>query len=237
MWSGYLHLCAGSYNMIKGNQFRQMASGGLLKRSSGPWMGMLLFILSTAVFAREAAPPEQPSSKNTDAPSKTKGEQKAKHPKQRFRVQITMGDGRKANGKIIFRAPDTFVVEHTRDKIQYSKKISLEQIQSIQIKQWKGKEIGRRKDGGIVYDFEPFSYTIIDQNGGELKKEGEFLYFLKTVYFENPNGNTTLFTYWRDLKKPDGTWYTGIHGPDSGIRNQPHPDVIQTILFRQDDPS
>ena len=48
---------------------------------------------------------------------------------------------------------------------------------------------------------------------------------------ENKNGKVALFTFWVDLKRPDGKWHTGLSGPESGVRVMCHPEVVRRIDF------
>ncbi len=145
-------------------------------------------------------------------------------------AKVTLGDGRTVEGNIGFKAPENVIVEHISEGITYKKKVHLDKIQAIEMNRWKSVHVGKNKKGNL-YDFKISNYTIILPDGLHLNISDDLFPFLRIIQLENKNGLTVLYTYWRDLKHENGTWYTGISGPEKGERVTPHPDVLKKIEF------
>ncbi len=152
----------------------------------------------------------------------------------RLNVSVTLGDGRKVEGILSLRAPDSFTLRHSREGITYEKKLSLPGIRAVEIRRWKGIPVRKNRQGEI-YRFEPASYVVELKDDSNLVHEGELFSFLKEPLLKNRNGSVKLFSYWLDLRREDNTWYTGMEGPVDGFRNVPHKDVIKRIDFFGDD--
>ena len=141
-----------------------------------------------------------------------------------------LGNGREVTGSTELRTPETLVVRHTRDGILYEKTISIRDIASIELKRWEGRLVAQRSEGDL-YRFSVRDYQIEMRDGFQMTVQGNFLPFLEQVVLENANGSVTLFSYWLDLLRQDGTWFTGLSGPVAGTRVVCHEDVIKKILF------
>ncbi|MCR9141701.1 MAG: hypothetical protein NXI24_05570 [bacterium] len=146
-----------------------------------------------------------------------------------FHVGITLGDGRRLKGKIRVRVPERLSITHVVDGIQYRKLVRPEEIQAIELKRWRGRLV-RQQEKGQIFQFDVDRYTI-ELNGGQvLKRDGELFVFLNQFVLENENGSVQLFSFWGDLQKKDGSWFTGMQGPSTS-RVAAHKDVVQRIEF------
>lgn len=54
---------------------------------------------------------------------------------------------------------------------------------------------------------------------------------LLNIEIKNNNGETTLFSFWVDLKYPDGKWYSGLPSlkPNQEFREDCLKDVVKMI--------
>ncbi len=174
-----------------------------------------------------ATPSSSPKKGNTLTLKNSASQSQTNFTKQ---TQILLGDGRSVKGTIRIKVPDTIDIQHTKDGIQYTKSIQMEEVTSIELKNWKGKFI-KRKSQGTIYSFEVVRY-IIHLNGGQtLLRIGYFLPFLREIVLTNSNGNVRLYSYWLDLYLKKGTWHTGQKGAPNTEWNVSHSDVIKKIIF------
>jgi len=150
-----------------------------------------------------------------------------------LQVKVTLGDGRLVQGKVEFQAPREMLLQHTRDQITYEKLLRIGDIGSIEFLQWDGRKVKDARDG-TIFEFRPAELLLTLKNGQELNRSGE-LPFLNEFILNNENGRVKLFTYWLDLRKSDGTWYTAIDGPQLK-RRVCHKDIIKKIDFKEDHP-
>ncbi|MBE7437667.1 MAG: hypothetical protein HS115_04360 [Spirochaetales bacterium] len=148
-------------------------------------------------------------------------------------VKVTLGDGRTVQGKVEFQAPREMLLQHTRDQITYEKLLRIADIGSIEFLQWNGRKVKDSRDGS-VFEFRPAELVLTLKSGQELQRSGE-LPFLNEFVLSNENGRVKFFTYWLDLRKADGTWYTAIEGPQLK-RKVCHKDIIKKIDFSTDHP-
>jgi len=196
--------------------------------------------LSPAVYAKPSSKSEkQVTSADKPSPDKEPRQQtpepyqeKIPEKTREYAIdsRLTLGDGRTVRGTIRFRAPETLTLVHESEGVKYEKNIPFSEIESVEITKWKGKFLKEGK-AGLVYEFGPDEYRINLRAGHELRRVGDFFTFLRQIKTENKNGIVVLFTYWIDLKKPDGSWYTGLSGPETGARVVSHPDVVRKIEF------
>lgn len=185
---------------------------------------------ATPVNKESDKPKQEPSPDQNRSEKPTQDEKKEKA--YVVESRITLGDGRIVNGRLKFNAPEKITLVHEAEGIQYEKVIGIGEISSIEILKWKGKFLRENKNG-MVYEFAAEEFRIRLKDAHELRKSGGLFPFLRKIPLENKNGQIQVFTFWMDLKKPDGTWYTGIAGPDTGLRNTCHPDVIRRIDFEK----
>ncbi|MEQ8350631.1 MAG: hypothetical protein RH862_04055 [Leptospiraceae bacterium] len=182
--------------------------------------GIILIALVLASFAAYA---EQPSSK--DGPEMRE---------YAARAEITLGDDRVVSGKSKFTAPESFIFQHNREGVQYEKTIHARDVRALHFQKWEPQKVGENKQGD-VYRFQVTSFRIELKDGYTLQVNNGLPNFWESFYVENDNGRVRFFTYWMDLyKKEDGSWYTGMEGPPSGVRSFPHKDVIRKIEFHVD---
>ncbi|MCE9599741.1 MAG: hypothetical protein K8S54_17410 [Spirochaetia bacterium] len=182
---------------------------------------------------KEEGRTDKPAEKPAERPDNPQPADKEKQRDFAIESRMTLGDGRSVRGLIRFKAPETLTLTHESEGIKYEKRIGMMEIAHVEITKWKGKFIKENKSG-MIYEFVPEEYKIRLRDGGELRRSGDFFAFFKQFKTENRNGNVTLFTYWIDLKKPDGTWHTGIGGPDTGLRVVCHPDTVRKIEFEKE---
>ncbi len=145
-------------------------------------------------------------------------------------VKVVLGDGRTVEGKIRLNVPSKILIKHLSDGVQYRKWISMKDVSLIVQQSWKGRYLKQTKKGAI-YRFETSSYTVVLKNGQKLSLKREMLPFWEEFTVENSKGDVILFSYWIDLRKVDGAWYTGMKGSVEGKRVISHPDVYKKILF------
>ena len=142
-------------------------------------------------------------------------------------ARIVLGDGRTVRGLALFRAPTAVTFKHMRAGIAYSKRFDVSEIESIRIRQWRARFVRRSKDGEIFH-FEPYEFEVRLKSGATLARKGSFFSFLKQFPIQNDNGRVLLFTFWVDLRKADGSWYTGMQGTE---RTEAHKDVVRMVEF------
>lgn len=197
---------------------------------------VLVVLALFAGGAVHAAPERRLTSTNKQEPEqKSERPAPAREPRKEERVtsysaKLTLGGGRSVRGQIKLQMPERIDLSHEADGVHYDRQIAPSEIASIEILKWKHKFI-RENRQGLVYEFYPEEVRIRLRDGAEMKRSGPLFAFLKQFTLENRNGKTALFTYWVDLKKPDGSWHTGLSGPENGIRVVCHPDVVRRIDF------
>lgn len=150
------------------------------------------------------------------------------------RAEITLGDDRTVSGKSKFTAPETFIFQHNREGVQYEKTIHAKDVRALHFQKWEPVKVGENKQGDI-YRFQVSSFRIELKDGYTMQVNNGLPSFWQSFFLENDNGRVRFFTYWMDLyKREDGSWFTGMEGPASGVRSFPHKDVIQKIEFKVD---
>ncbi|MBX7056903.1 MAG: hypothetical protein K1X75_02475 [Leptospirales bacterium] len=181
------------------------------------------------------APAPDPAGVNPGPGSETQNSSSrgAEAPLHSAAARIYLGDGRLISGRISFRTPERFVLRHIADGVAYERPVSLAELRTVEVKRWRGRP-GRELRDGQVYRFEPDRTLYILADGSRLLVEGPILPFLSDFPLANQHGAVRFFTFWMDLLKADGSWYTGISGPTSGERTMCHPDVIKRIVFEHE---
>lgn len=161
-----------------------------------------------------------------------KSEKQPETPNRQYSLsaKMTLGDGKTVRGQIRLAAPERMQLTHESGGVRYERQISPDEISSLEILRWKHKFI-RENKSGLVYEFIPDEVRIRLKDGGEIKRTGPIFPFLRQFVLENKNGKVTLFTFWVDLKRPDGKWHTGLTGPESGVRVICHPEAVRRIDF------
>ncbi len=151
-------------------------------------------------------------------------------------VRIVLGDGRNLNGRLTLKTPAEMTIHHSLSGVKYQKVIRMKDISSISFRSWQGEKL-RQNKVGQVYRFNVASYAIALKSGQALAVKGEIFPFLKEFQLNNANGTVKLFSFWMDLYKKDGSWYTNISGPQDGRRLTCHRDVVKSISFTNVDTS
>lgn len=119
---------------------------------------------------------------------------------------------------------------HTVEGVRYEKIVALTDIRSIEVKRWRGRQVRATRDGAVFqFDVDRVAITLAD--GGVLLRDGPLPPFFLQFDINNQHGQVRFFTFWLDLQKADGRWYTGIEGPATGERVVGHADVIKRISF------
>lgn len=177
---------------------------------------------------RQAAPPAREPAKESprDKADKTEG------PARQYSLsaKMTLGDGKVVRGQVKLSAPESMQISHETGGVRYERQLHPDEISSVEVLRWKHRFL-KENSSGLVYEFAPDEVRIRLKDGGEIKRSGPIFSFLKQFAVENKNGKVTLFTFWIDLKKPDGKWYTGLSGPENGVRVTCHPEVVRRIDF------
>ncbi len=175
---------------------------------------------------------EQPVPEKQPARESSEKSEKNETPARQYSLsaKLTLGSGKTVRGQVRISAPEKMQLSHETGGVRYSAQISPDDISSVEVLKWKHKFV-RENKSGLVYEFIPDEVRIRLKDGGEMKQTGPIFPFLKQFSVENKNGKVTLFTFWLDLKKPDGSWHTGLTGPESGVRVMCHPDVVRRIDF------
>jgi hypothetical protein len=166
-----------------------------------------------------------------DAPKReSAGRPEGDTPTISLNLSITLCDGRTAEGSVELKTEDTLTIRHSKDGIAYTKRVGFSELRSISLKRWKGQSVRESKDG-TIFRFDPAEYLIELRDKSTLHIADEIFPFLKEFSLKNGNGLVQLYTYWIDLQKKDGTWYTGMEGPGNGKRITCHSDVVKKIDF------
>lgn len=151
-------------------------------------------------------------------------------PARNLSLAVTLGDGRIVRGRTRIQAPDRLALVHTVEGVRYEKIVALADIRSIEVKRWRGRQVRATRDGNVFqFDVDRVAITLAD--GGVLLRDGPLPPFFLQFDINNQHGQVRFFTFWLDLQKSDGRWYTGIEGPATGERVVGHADVIKRISF------
>lgn len=142
-------------------------------------------------------------------------------------ARIVLGDGRVVRGTVKFKAPKRLRLKHLKSGVRYTKEFPVEEIESVRVRKWRGRFIKRNKDGE-VFEFAPHEYEVRLRSGMVLSRQGNLLPFLKTLPLQNSDGQLTIFSFWLDLRRADGSWFTGMKGSE---RTECHKDVLKQIEF------
>ena len=186
--------------------------------------------LNARDFDRVATAPKQEAASNSDDQAAGDGAAPdAALIQKTFRVDVSLGDGRQLKGRIRLRLPERLSIVHVVDGIQYRKIVKPDEIRSIEFKRWRGKLI-RQQEKGQIFQFDVDRYTIELQSGQVLTREGNLFSSLSQFTLENEHGSVHLFSFWGDLQKKDGSWFSGMEGPSTS-RVVCHKDVVKRIEF------
>lgn len=145
-------------------------------------------------------------------------------------IVITLSDGRTVKGKTTFEGPSELMIRHTIDGIQYEKKVKMKDVRSVTFEKWQPRLTGKNQKGKI-YQFDVIEFSITDDSGNRYLVKDKLYPFWKMIRIENKHGQVPLYSYWVDLLRDDGSWFTGMEGPVSQARSFAHKDVIRSIEF------
>ncbi|EOQ89218.1 hypothetical protein LEP1GSC202_1806 [Leptospira yanagawae serovar Saopaulo str. Sao Paulo = ATCC 700523] len=193
------------------------------------WLGTLSFFSPAFGEPRIPKEPNLPTMPNDESkePRNARGEKESAESKV---LNVTLCDGRTVRGEST-SGSQTIHFEHTKDGILYKKKLNVNELDSIKIDSWEFK-LKREEKKGTTYEVLPKKIRIRTKNGEVFYKEtGLSDLKLLNIEIKNNNGETTVFTYWVDLKFPDGKWYSGLPMTKSDVsfREDCLKDVVKMI--------
>ncbi|TGL22368.1 hypothetical protein EHQ46_06545 [Leptospira yanagawae] len=193
------------------------------------WLGTLCFFSPAFGEPRIPKEPNLPTMPNDESkePRNARGEKESAESKV---LNVTLCDGRTVRGEST-SGSQTIHFEHTKDGILYKKKLNVNELDSIKIDSWEFK-LKREEKKGTTYEVLPKKIRIRTKNGEVFYKEtGLSDLKLLNIEIKNNNGETTVFTYWVDLKFPDGKWYSGLPMTKSDVsfREDCLKDVVKMI--------
>lgn len=192
----------------------------------------LCFFVFTRGITGQPRIPKEPTLPNTPMEDKKDDRNvRGDTTKKEYSVlTLTLCDGRTVRGESPNKQ-EVIQFEHTKDGILYKKKLNLSEIDSLKIDNWEFKQ--KREDKkGISYELVPKKIRIRTKTGETFYKETG-LADLQLLSFEikNSNGVANLFSYWVDLKYPNGSWYSGLATVknESNGREDCLKDVVRMI--------
>ncbi|EMY70825.1 hypothetical protein [Leptospira vanthielii] len=193
------------------------------------WVGTLGFfspVLGEPRLPKEPNLPSLPMEESKE-PRNARGEKDSTEPRV---INLTLCDGRTVRGESS-SGSQSMSFEHSKDGILYKKKLTVSELDSVRIDSWELKQ-KREEKKGITYEVVPKKIRIRTRNGEVFYKEtGVSDLKLLNIEIKNNNGETTLFSYWVDLKYPDGKWYSGLPmiKQDQGTREDCLKDVVKMV--------
>lgn len=193
------------------------------------YLGVLAFFSPAFGQPRIPKEPSLPSVPNEEVKEtrNARGDKDSGEPRV---INLTLCDGRTVRGESSSGSQSIFF-EHTKDGILYKKKLTVSELDSLKIDSWELKS-KREEKKGVTYEVLPKKIRIRTKNGEVFYKEtGVADLKLLNIEIKNNNGETTLFTYWVDLKFPDGKWYSGLPTTkgDQSFREDCLKDVVRMI--------
>lgn len=192
----------------------------------------LLFLSIPVILDSEPKAPKEPTLPSVSGEEKkedrdARGETREK----RNSVQtLTLCDGRTVRGESEGMG-DGFHFVHWKDGIEYKKKLKWDEVESIKIDSWELKQKKEEKKG-ISFEALPKRVRIRTRNGEVFYKDSGLADIkLLNLTVKNNNGTATVFSYWIDLKYPNGSWYSGLPQlkGDSLVREDCFKDVVRVI--------
>ncbi|MDZ4725512.1 MAG: hypothetical protein SH817_05115 [Leptospira sp.] len=194
---------------------------------------LILFTLSLPTFLyadpklpKDPTLPQMPVEEKKDERD-ARGEIREK----RTNVQtLTLCDGRtiRGEGEVL---GEGFTLVHTKDGIEYRKKLKWEEIESIKIDSWELKQKKEEKKG-ISFEAFPKKVRIRTRNGEVFYKDtGLADLKLLNLSIKNNNGSANVFSYWIDLRYTNGSWFSGLPQMkgESLVREDCFKDVVRMI--------
>ncbi len=182
----------------------------------------------------EPISPKEPSLPNFISESRdARGDKPSTNPASiRKNVAVTLCDGREVKGFLDFKN-EGLTFAHVKDGISYKKKISWNELYSIRIESWEMKPKKEDKKGQ-PYDLIPARVRLQMKSGEKYIKEtgvADFQFLNLTI--ENANGQAQLFTYWVDLRYPNGSWFSGLSltGNSESQREDCLKDVVRSVVM------
>jgi hypothetical protein len=194
---------------------------------------LLLFCLSSVNYLRaEPKPPREPSLPSIGSDDKKEDrDARGDLREKRTAVQtLTLCDGRTIRGEAEGMG-EGFQFTHLKEGIEYKKKLKWEEVESVKIDSWELKQKKEEKKG-ISYEAFPKRVRIRTKNGEIFYKDSGLADIkLLNLSVKNNNGTATVFSYWIDLKYPNGSWFSGLPHlkGDSLLREECYKDVVRMI--------
>lgn len=144
-------------------------------------------------------------------------------------VTVYLGSGVSINGKI--EIPPEIIFKHTKEGIEYKKKITPAEILEIEILSYRIKNKNSLQNGSTFYEFEPERVKLILRNGREYFFTTLFS-FLKIIKLDTPDGKTRLYTYFADTFEPKKGWEHVQNKNRDYHKDKPHPNCVVRLKFR-----
>ena len=196
--------------------------------------GVFSMVTLLSPLQSEPNPPKEPTLPNFISETRdARGDKPSSNaPVTRKNVSVTLCDGREVKGFLDLRN-DGLQFSHTKEGIQYKKRIGWNELYSIRIESWELKPKTEDKKG-IPFDLLPSRIRLQTKTGERYFKENgvaDFQFLNLTI--ENANGQAQLFTYWVDLKYPNGTWFSGLPplpGAET-FREDCFKDVVRSVVL------
>lgn len=195
---------------------------------SFPWHLFLFWVLPIVGLHTEPKLPKEPNLPVISGESEPRNARGETETKETRVLSLTLCDGRTVRGEgSVAKGP--LVFEHQKEGILYKKKLNPNELESIRIDSWELKLKSEDKKG-TSFEVLPKQIRIRTRNG-EIYYKDTGLQDLKllSVDIQNQNGETKLFSYWMDLRYPDGKWYSGLPQlkPGKSLREECLKDVIR----------
>jgi hypothetical protein len=187
---------------------------------------IFLFLFCISLFSIDVPKDPTPPSLVEEETKKDSKKEKKTHT---VSVQVKLCDGRQLSGSVEYEKEE-LNIKHTKDGIQYEKKIRVSELRQIKIYSWTLKKQKKNKEGTL---FEAKPDKVMIQGMGEEKFyiQGLGQTEFASLKLNNQNGIAKLFSYWSDLQYANGNWYSKLSQTNSSEREDCHPDVIRSILF------
>jgi hypothetical protein len=149
--------------------------------------------------------------------------------KKKISVQIKLCDGREISGTVDYEKEE-IPLFHTKDGIQYEKKIPISDVRQFYINSWEPIKQKKMKDG-ISFQMTPKNVTVTLKDTDQYLIQGLKQTEFSKLSVQNKNGIAYLFTYWIDLQFENGKWFSKLPPLKTDSREDCHPDVVRMIRF------
>ncbi len=193
---------------------------------------LILQICNFNLLFSDPKPPKEPTSPTVGTEDKKEDrDARGDVREKKTAVQsLTLCDGRTLRGEAEGMG-EGFQFSHLKDGIEYKKKLKWDEVESIKIDSWELKQKKEEKKG-ISFEAVPKRVRIRTKNGEVYYKDSGLADIkLLNLSIKNNNGTATVFSYWIDLKYPNGSWFSGLPPlkGESLLREECYKDVVRMI--------